>query len=220
MSSYRIKRMMALSISLLPTSRLRMLFYSALMGYRFGARNRLGWQVQIAVESFVAGDDVTIRRGNRFIGPIRVNLGDRTLLGINNLIECGEAAAHPKSALMGYARSFKTGINSLIHEDHRFDVYGAISIGDGTWVAGFASQFLTHGASTMNRDISIGSQCYLGSAVRFSPGAGVADRVVVGMGAVVTKHIEQPDVVVGGVPAKVISERTADDKFVFEKNWT
>jgi acetyltransferase-like isoleucine patch superfamily enzyme len=211
--------MTALGISLLPGSGVRTLAYRVLLGYSFGQGSRVGWGVMIAVDSFRAGKQVTIRRSNRFIGPIRVDLGDKTFIGRYNKIECGDNAGDASLAHMGYAREFLTGRDSLIHESHLFDVWGRISVGDGSWVAGFASQFLTHGAGTMNRDIVIGDNCYLGSAVRFTPGSGVGNGVMVGMGAVVTKRIEDDNVVVAGLPAKVVRARGPDDGYSFSKVW-
>jgi len=77
-------------------------------------------------------------------------------------------------------------------------------LGDGSWIAGVASQFWTHGTGTPDRDISIGKGCYLGSAVRFSPGSSVGDDVLVAMGSVVTKKFKEGRVLIGGVPAKII----------------
>ncbi|MYN29094.1 acyltransferase [Duganella levis] len=219
MKNTKLRKIAALAISLLPGSALRVGAYRLVLGYSFGPGVRLGWGVMIAVDSFRAGSQVTVRRNTTFMGPIRVELGDRTFIGRLNKIECGDSAADPKQAHMQYARAFITGQDSLVNEGHLFDVLGRIQIGDGTWVAGFASQFLTHGAGTMDRDIIIGSHSFLGSAVRFAPGSGVGDRVMVGMGAVVTKRITENDVVVAGLPAKVIKERTEDDGYVFNKVW-
>lgn len=219
MKNTKLKKIVALAISWLPGSALRVGAYRVVLGYSFGPGVRLGWGVMIAVDSFRAGSEVTVRRNTTFMGPIRVELGDRTFIGRLNKIECGDSAADPTQAHMRYARAFVTGKDSLVNEAHLFDVLGLIQIGDGTWVAGFGSQFLTHGAGTMNRDILIGSQSFLGSAVRFAPGSGVGDRVMVGMGAVVTKRIAENDVVVAGLPAKVIKERTEDDGYVFNKVW-
>ena len=213
------RRLLALLIAHTPTSALRRAFYTLLMGYRFGAGTRLGWGSVIAVDRFSAGADMTLRRGNRFIGPITVELGDRTFIGRANRIDCGDAAADAKVAHMGYSRRFVTGADTLINEGHRFDVLGAISIGRGTWIAGFDSQFLTHGAGTMNRDIVLGEACFVGSAVRFAPGSGVGHRVIVGMAAVVTKRLAENDVVVAGFPARVVKARVANDGYEFQKTW-
>jgi len=159
------------------------------------------------------------RRGTCFIGPMSVDLADRTFIGRFNKIECGAGAADARVAHMNYTRRFQTGSNSLINEAHLFDVLGTIDIGRGSWIAGFSSQFLTHGASVMNRDICIGEDCFLGSAVRFAPGSSVADRVIVGMGAVVTGNIPDSDVIVAGLPARVIRVRDESDNYRFEKTW-
>lgn len=215
----KIKKALALAISCLPSGILRRLAYSTLLGYKFGPGSHVGWRVYIAVDSFECGRNVRIRRQNSFVGPIKVMLGDETLIGRYNRFECGDSAADASQSHMNYAREFITGRDCLIHESHLFDLLGRIRIGNGSWVAGFGSQFLTHGASAMNRDITIGDHCFLGSAIRFTPGSGVGDKVVVGMGAVVTKYHAASNVVVGGFPAKVIRERGEDDAFVFQKGW-
>lgn len=219
MKSLKIRKMIAVAISLLPISGLRLTCYRLLLGYRFGTGTRLGWGVMIAVQRFTGGAGVVIRRNTSFVGPISVELGDRTIIGRYNKIECGDGAADPRKAHMQYKREFITGRDSLINEGHLFDVLGRIRIGNGSWVAGFNSQFLTHGAGVMDRDIEIGENCFIGSAVRFAPGSGVANRVIVGMGSVVTKYLKQDDMVMAGVPAKVIKTRTADDGYVFAKDW-
>lgn len=217
----KLKKILALAIAHLPSGALRLAAYRNLLGYRFGPGCQLGFGVLIAVDSFEAGADVRIRRNTSFMGPIKVRLGDKTFIGRHNKIECGDNAGDASQAHMQYAREFITGHDSLINEGHLFDVLGRIQLGNGSWIAGFASQFLTHGAGTMDRDIVIGDQCFLGSAVRFAPGASIGNQVVVGMGAVVTKPLAHDNVVVGGVPAKVIKQREAEAEadYVFEKGW-
>ena len=58
-------------------------------------------------------------------------------------------------------------------------VKGDVVIGDGSWIAGHASQFWTHGLSVADRDIHIGKKNYIGSAVRFAPGAAIGDENIV-----------------------------------------
>ncbi len=215
----RHRRALALLISRLPVSGLRIALYRALLGYRFGRGCVLGYGVELAVDSFAAGDGVIIRRHTAFVGPLEVVLGDRTFVGRFNKIECGDGAASPSVKHMKYTRRFETGADSLINEGHLFDVLGTIRIGRGSWIAGFASQFLTHGASVADRDINIGEQCFLGSAVRFAPGSGIADRVIVGMGAVVTKRLPDSNVVIGGLPARVIKVRHDSDEYGFVRTW-
>lgn len=219
MNVTKLKRLLAIFVSHLPMNALRVFGYRVLFQYKIGDRVRLGFGAVLAVRELDCEDGVTVGRGTSFIGPISVKLGRDAFVGRFNRIECGEVAGSASKAHMQYALRFEMGANSLIHEDHLFDVYGLVSIGEGTWVAGFGSQFLTHGASARDRDIRIGRKCYIGSAVRFSPGACIGDQTIVGMGAVVTKKFEQDNVVLGGVPAKVIKTRAPDDGYVFEKNW-
>lgn len=214
----KLRRILALLAAHLPLGVLRRLAYRC-MGYHIGPGTRLAWQVQIAVNAFSADANVVIRRGTTFIGPITVTLAEKAFIGRYNKIECGEGAAHDNVRHMNYARRFIVGKNSLINESHLFDVLGEIRIGDGSWVAGFGSQFLTHGAGAMDRDIRVGNECFLGSAVRFAPGSAVADQVIVAMGAVVTKRIPENRVVVGGVPARIIKVRPDQDKHSFTKTW-
>lgn len=215
----KLRLALALLIANLPGKSVRRALYSLLPGVEIAADAVIGHRVIIAVDRFVCGKGVTIRRGTSFIGPIEVELGDGTFIGRWNRIECGEAAAAPSQAHMNYRRRFETGRNCLVNESHLIDVLGLVSIGDGSWLAGFASQFLTHGAGTMNRDIRIGRDCFLGSAVRFAPGSGVADRTIVAMGSVVTKFIAETDVVVGGVPARILKAREGDGDYTFQKTW-
>ena len=58
----------------------------------------------------------------------------------------------------------------------------------------------------MDRDIRIGRDCYLGSAVRFAPGSAIRDNVSVAMGSVVTKKFDANKAMVSGVPATVLKE--------------
>jgi acetyltransferase-like isoleucine patch superfamily enzyme len=213
------KRIAAILIAHTPYSTVRVMLYRLLPGYDIGAECTIGYGVMIAVNSFSAGNRVVIRRGTCFNGPIDVILADRTFIGRFNRIECGYGAAAAAVRHMNYTRRFQTGFNSLINEGHLFDVFGTIMIGRGSWIAGFNSQFLTHGVGVMNRDISIGEECFLGSAVRFAPGCSIADRVIVGIGAVVTKQFPDCDVVVGGLPAHIIKIRDASDGHHFEKTW-
>jgi acetyltransferase-like isoleucine patch superfamily enzyme len=54
--------------------------------------------------------------------------------------------------------------------------------------------------------IVIGDNCWLGSNSVILPGVKLADHIIVAAGAVVSKSIDQSDVVVGGVPAKIIKQ--------------
>ena len=68
-----------------------------------------------------------------------------------------------------------------------------------------------------NKPIHIGNNVWLGAGAIVLPGVTIGNNSIVGAGAVVTKDV--PDnVIVGGVPAKIIREITEDDdKFYDDK---
>lgn len=218
MASPKFRLLLAIAVSLIPVGKLRAFAYGKFFGYRVGAGSRFGLLAVIAVEDFECGERVLIGRSTQLLGPMRVSIGARSLIGRWNRFECAPVAASPEKAHMGYARRLTIGADCLVHENHFFDVYGEIAIGDGSWIAGRDSQFWTHGASAADRDIRIGSACYIGSATRFAPGTGIGDRAVVGLGAVVTRRIPENDVVIGGLPAKVLRAREpGGDGLVFSR---
>jgi acetyltransferase-like isoleucine patch superfamily enzyme len=214
----RLRTITALAISLVPISIVRNWLFRALMGYSIGSNSSIGLLTMIACDSFRCGKNVRIGRNNLIVGPIAVTIGDAVVIGRFNKFVCGHIASDPSMASMDYKRELNIRDSALIYDSHYFDVYGRINLGEGSWVAGVGSQFWTHGASVMDRDIEIGAECYLGSAVRFAPGSRVSDRSIVGLGSVViAKHLET-DVVISGVPAKVIKSVEAGEtrKFVFQ----
>ncbi|WP_156924295.1 acyltransferase [Derxia gummosa] len=219
MASNKVRLLLALAVSAIPVGKLRAFAYRSFFGYRIGAGTRFGLGAVVAVDDFECGEKVVIGRSTRLLGPMKVSLGARTFIGRWNRFECTAVAASDGKAHMGYARRLVFGSDCLVHENHFFDVYGEISVGDGSWIAGRDSQFWTHGASVVDRDIRIGRNCYVGSAARFAPGSGIGDRVVVGLGAVVTRRIADSDVVVGGLPAKVLRTREAGGDGLVFKTW-
>jgi acetyltransferase-like isoleucine patch superfamily enzyme len=57
------------------------------------------------------------------------------------------------------------------------------------------------------QDIEVGDDVWLGAGVVVTGGVSIAEGVVVAAGAVVTKTIDTPYAIVGGIPAKVIGSR-------------
>ncbi|MEI9947102.1 MAG: acyltransferase [Chitinophagaceae bacterium] len=85
-----------------------------------------------------------------------------------------------------------------------------LEIGDGTiWANNISIQTGNHGL--LQRDqytyasVKIGKNCWLGSSVTILPGVELGDNVTVGANCVVTKSFPS-NVVVGGVPARIIKE--------------
>jgi acetyltransferase-like isoleucine patch superfamily enzyme len=57
--------------------------------------------------------------------------------------------------------------------------------------------------------VVIGNNVWIGARVTILSGVSIADGCVIAAGAVVAKSIDQPDMIVAGVPARVIKSRFA-----------
>jgi len=198
----KVKLVLAALTSILPINSLRILGYR-LLGYR--VNGHIGFGTVIAV-SEANIEKCKIGVFNLFIGPMKVKIGENAKIENRNTFSCGFWTTQEQHHNKGYARSLKIGANTQITSNHYFDVVGSFELGDGSWVAGIGSQFWTHGAGVMDRDIQIGNDCYLGSAVRFSPDSAIGDNVIVAMGSVVTKKFDANKAMLGGVPATVLKE--------------
>jgi acetyltransferase-like isoleucine patch superfamily enzyme len=196
----KVKLVLAALISILPFNALRVLGYR-LLGYKISGR--IGFGTLIAV-SAAQLENCKIGLFNLFVGPMRVDIGAGASIGNRNTFSCGFWTVQEQYKDKHYARSLQVGAKSLITSGHYFDVAGSFTLGEGSWIAGIGSQFWTHGAGVTDRDIRIGRDCYLGSAVRFAPGSAVGEHVIVAMGSVVTKKFDVSKAMIGGVPATVL----------------
>jgi len=208
-------------IALVPFSALRRWLYRTIMGFRIPASSSIGMLTLMAVPEADIGEHVTIGSLNIFKGPYPVSIGDQTRIGRNNRFFSNWKIIDPRFTDRNYTPKLHIGRKALILHDHVFDIYGLVSIGDGTWIAGYGSQFWTHGLSVMDRDIVIGQDNYIGSAVRFSPGTSIGDRNVVSISSVVVSKIDANDSLISGFPAKpirsIVEDRAAGKyRFSFE----
>jgi acetyltransferase-like isoleucine patch superfamily enzyme len=202
-----LRRVVATLIGFLPLNLLRVAFYRLVFGYKIAKSAKIGFGTVIAIDSMSLGAS-RIGRFNAFVGPFVLTIGDGTAIGPQNTFFCGSWALEGEYATMESARTCTIGSRSMITRGHFIDVAGGFHLGNGSWIAGYASQFWTHGAEASGQIVSIviGDGNYIGSAVRFAPGSGIADRTIVGLGSVVTKRFTQSDVMIAGVPARVIKE--------------
>ncbi len=197
----KLKIIFAALISLLPLNGLRVLGYR-LLGYRIqGAR--IGFGTVIAVDEAIL-ESCKIGPFNFFVGPMKIYIHRGASIGNRNEFVCGYWVLRADYKDRHYARSLEVCDEALITSRHYFDLSGALVLGEHSWIAGVDSQFWTHGMGVMERDIKIGSNCYIGSATRFSPGSSIGDEVVVAMGSVVSGDLPENNALLGGVPAKVL----------------
>src|ERR1051326_3707425 len=133
-----------------------------------------------------------------------VSIGRNTEIGPLNESACGYWTLSEESCHSAYRRHLEVGEDVLVTTHHHFDVAGALVVGSRSWIAGQGSQFWTHGAGVKERDICIGKDCYIASAVRFAPGSALGDDCLVGLGSVVVGAIAETRALIAGVPAKVV----------------
>ena len=203
----KLKLVFATLISILPFNFLRILAYRVILRYKIiGAR--LGFGTIIAVDDAEIGA-CKIGWGNLFIGPMNMRIEKGASIGYRNTFSCGYWTTRSEHTNAHYARKLVIGKDTLITSLHYIDVTGRFTLGAGSWIAGIGSQFWTHGAGILDRDIKIGKNCYLGSAVRFAPGASIGNDTLVAMGSVVTKKFDLENAMLGGVPAVVLKENFA-----------
>ncbi|MFZ5818813.1 MAG: acyltransferase [Chloroflexota bacterium] len=198
----KVKLVLAVLVSIMPFNALRLLGYR-LLGYKISGR--IGFGTVIAV-SEARIENCKIGVFNLFIGPMKVEIGRNARIENRNTFSCGFWAIQEQYRYRRYARSLQVGVNTLITSGHYFDVAGSFVLEEGSWIAGVGSQFWTHGAGATDRNIQIGRDCYIGSAVRFAPGSAVGDNTIVALGSVVTKRFTETKVMLGGVPAAVLKE--------------
>ncbi|WP_088188401.1 DapH/DapD/GlmU-related protein [Desulfosporosinus sp. FKA] len=139
-----------------------------------------------------------------------VCIGDHVVIGHDTVIEC-------TGGLQNVGKGVKIGNRTTFGSDCFFGAAGGIEIGEDV----VAGQFIRFHSENHNYDdlnalikdqgvthegIKIGNNCWIGAGVVFLDGAELGDGCVVAANAVVTKKFRE-NVVIGGVPAKVLKMR-------------
>lgn len=160
---------------------------------RFGKNFSLCENVYICAlsdEVFLFGDNVSVGKNTRiegsgafsFLGK-GIKCGNNTSLGTDSFYGCAGGIEIGSDTIVGNFVSFHS-------ENHNFD---AVDVK-------IRLQGVNH------KGISIGNNCWIGSKTTILDGAKVGNGCVIAAGAVVRG--EFPDnVVIGGVPAKIIKQR-------------
>lgn len=187
-------------VSHLPGHRIRRAGY-LFLGQNLGGIDQIGRKTVVLAEEIECGEGVSI--GSNCAVTCR-----RFVSGANTRILSGNVFQGAGEIVLGK--------NVKIINDHYFDLWHNIYIGDDTWIAGRDSQFWTHGTTKACKDpdIRIGSGCYIGSRVLFAPGAGVGDGCLVALGSVVARRFEEPNCLIAGVPARIVRR-----DFFWKEEW-
>jgi acetyltransferase-like isoleucine patch superfamily enzyme len=195
----RVRQLVALIAGLCPIQPLKRLIYRVLLGYQIDRGAWIGFAF-IDVRHLSIGPGARISHMNRIQGPFTLTLASEAQIKRGNSIVLSRHYTTNSE--------MRIGSRSIITRYHFFDLGGNIVIGEDTVLGGIGSQFWTHSFSTSRElllnDIEIGSNCFIGSAVRFSPGSVIGDHCIVGIGSVVTRRFNDTHVLIAGVPAQVV----------------
>ncbi|APY00732.1 acyltransferase [Lacinutrix venerupis] len=185
-----------------PFSFLKVVILKHILGYKIGKNVTIG-KAYFNCKKVTIGNNVKIANGNNFTCNTLI-IGDNTVFHSNNNI-VGSGV-------------FKIGNNSRVINNHYFDVWNNITIGNNTWIAGKNSEFWTHGSihtkTGKNLDIEIGDPTYVSSSCKFAPGVKIGSINIVGLGSVVTSNFLDNKNIIAGNPAKNVK-----NNIDWRENW-
>lgn len=137
-----------------------------------------------------------------------------------NDINMQKPAIIDESAVFKYHSKIHIGRYCRIGYECHINGEGGIEIGDGSILAPRVvilssshnyktGTLLPYSLDDVKAKVIIGKGCWIGWGAFIGPGITIGDGAVVAMGSVVTKNVDTGKIV-GGNPAKIINERSAD----------
>lgn len=203
-----MNKLLCLLVILLPWP-LRRRVLNAWFGYQIhpGARIGLSW---IYPRKLVMAEGARIGHLTVAVHLERIEMGRRSIIERGNWITgfpLGGARHFAHCA--GRDPALILGEESAITKGHHFDCTARIEIGAFATVAGYGSQFLTHGIDLVasRQDaapISIGAYCFVGTDVVVLGGARLPARSVLGAKALLNKAYAEEGWLYAGVPARPV----------------
>ncbi len=155
------------------------------------------------------GKNVTIDRYTTIDGYAieKLEFGDCSRIGAYSLITC-------TSDMSKYCKGIKIAANSAIGQFSEFGAAGGIIIGNDVIMGSYISfhsenhnfsdtSKLIREQGVTSKGIILGNNIWVGAKVTFLDGCVIGDNCVVAAGAVV-KGIFPDNVVIGGIPAKIL----------------
>jgi acetyltransferase-like isoleucine patch superfamily enzyme len=171
----------------------------------WGAKAKLAYRIYLATMRFEANFWIAVRRhlldvmlGRRhaalFVFPdvfiedlYGLRIGDHVSINRASNLSAGGGLTIGNHVAIGHATSILTGNHGFA--DPKAPIkYQAVKLAP----------------------VTIGDDVWIGARVTILPGVSIARGTVVAAGSVVTRSVEQPDMIVGGVPARIIKSRLAD----------
>jgi len=205
--SWKLRLIISLIISLVPSNFLRILLHRIVNGYKISRSAKIGFGTILAIDEARIGS-ATIKICNVFQGPFSLLIENGVTISVLNTFRCGQWVVdeEERKKNVGLLRYCKLRRNASINIGHFIDATGGFELGESSQISGRDSQFWTHGAGVPDKSIFIGSNCFIGSAVRFAPGSAIGDHCIVGLGSVVTEKFHGDHLLIAGVPAAVMKE--------------
>lgn len=159
--------------------------------------------------NFYFGKNVTIEKHTTIdcYASDKIEIGSGSRIGAYSLVTC-------TSHLSKYGKGLKIGENSAIGRFSEFGAAGGIEIGDNVIMGSYISfhsenhnyedtSRLIREQGVTSKGITLGNNIWVGAKVTFLDGSQVGDNSVVAAGTVV-KGIFPNNVIIGGVPAKIL----------------
>lgn len=160
----------------------------------FGKFMKLGDQVTISA----LGKKGVILGNNVGIGAYSKVIVSTTFNNLGEFIKIGNNVGIGEFAYLGGAGGLEIGDDCIVGQ--YLSCHPENHIADNLDVA-IRLQGVTR------KGIKIGSNCWIGSKVTILDGATIGNGCIIAAGAVVTKSFPE-NVIIGGVPAKIIKDRT------------
>lgn len=182
-----------------------------------GKRIFVGRRVKIEFgKKITLGSVITINDSCCINGLCRggVAIGNNFNLGRNSLITCTGVVSE-------LGESLTIGNNVGISPNFVMFVRGSVEIGDDVIIGPNVTIVAeNHSFNDLNtpirlqgvtrKGIKIGNNCWIGAGATILDGVCIGDNSIVAAGAVVNKDVA-PNSIVGGVPAKLIKERSSNE---------
>jgi acetyltransferase-like isoleucine patch superfamily enzyme len=221
-SAYKLDKNIPLNYLIVVSfQRVLMLLRGKLSGIKNKGLFFFSWNATVKCRSRITiGKLVTISRGV-FIDALStqgINLGNNVSLGVNTkIIGTGNLQ------LLGVG--MRAGNNVGLGTGCFYGCGGGIEIGDDTIIGDFVSFHAeNHNFSdphipirlqgVSRRGIKIGNNCWIGAKSTILDGAIIEDGCIIAAGTVVTAGIYHGDGIYGGVPGKLIKNRTVTDQWI------
>ncbi len=228
MRKIRLALLFAVSILPSPLAKpcLRLFF-----GYKIGKRVRIGFSIIDCGECEI-GDDVSIGHLNVFTRTTKLTIGEHTRIGVLNIFRGGdeirigryceilrqnEINSIPEPEVVNEIdQRFIFGDGSMMGASHKIDFTDKVEFGNRVILGGRNSSIWTHNRQR-TMPVTVGNNSYLGSEIRFAPGASIPANCIVGMGSVITDSLQNEYKLIAGVPAKEIKDLDDEGRFLTER---